>query len=79
MAFFESLRLKEFGSAGSLQNSASSSTLSLCSKHKDSRVKPYPKMESLMELMLKPIQTYKLPGPSVKMQYLTKFLWIFTP
>ena len=68
MAFFESLRLKEFGFGNSirLHNSASSSTMSLCSLHKaDSKIKACPKMEGLVELMLKPVQTYKLPRSSV--------------
>ena len=68
MAFFESLRLKEFGFGSSIRNtSATSSTMSLCSKHKaeGSKIKSYPKMEGLVELMLKPVQTYKLPRSSV--------------
>ena len=68
MAFFESLRLKEFGFGNSIRNtSATSSTMSLCSKHKaeGSKIKSYPKMEGLVELMLKPVQTYKLPRSSV--------------
>ena len=67
MAFFESLRLKEFGFGNSICNSATSSTMSLCSKHKaeGSKIKSYPKMEGLVELMLKPVQTYQLPRSSV--------------
>ena len=68
MAFFASLRLKEFGFSSSRQSSTSSSTTSLCSRHsrnstisRDSKVKPSIKMEGLMEIMLKPVQTYKLP------------------
>ena len=67
MAFFASLRLKEFGFSSSRQSSTSSSTTSLCSRHsrnstisRDSKIKPI-KMEGLMEIMLKPVQTYKLP------------------
>ena len=67
MAFFASLRLKEFGFSSSRQSSTSSSTTSLCSRHsrnstisRDSKIKPI-KMEGLMEIMLKPVQTYRLP------------------
>ena len=65
MAFFENLRLNEFGFKSSCQSSTSSSTTSLCSRHKDSKTKPSFKMEGIMEVMLKPIQVYKLPGPMV--------------